>query len=298
MKREDQENHGNNRQSKTNTRHDICMASDLCEYHAKRLAGHLGWDYVGKASNDVLEKYERILFLGVTDWVVEKCIQVKEPKKILQWAGTDVMTSVHKRLPKGKIFYIAQCERLKEDLKKMRFPFKVWAVISTVAENYKIEPLPQNFSILSYLPDLRNEFFQTNLVLAVAERMPDVKFKIFGRRKTLIDTKLPNVKNYGWINGEKKYEIYLNSSCLLRMPKHDAMSQVMVEMFQMGRRVIHNYPYLYAHQCHSVIDIINIIKQDIMGYKEPDYRASEYYCREYSFENIKKKYEQLLKEIG
>lgn len=284
-----------------NTKYDICIASDLCEYHAKRLGEHLGWDYADKAPNDVLGKYKKILFLGVTDWVVEKCIQVKESKKILQWAGTDVITTVHNRLPKkdDKIFYIAQCDRLKEDLEKMKFPHKIWAVIGTVAENYKIEPLPNKFSILSYLPDFRDEFFRADLILAVAERMPNIEFKIFGRRKTTINTKLPNVKNYGWVDGKEKYEIYLNSSCLLRMPKHDAMSQVMIEMLQMGRRVIHNYPYPYVNCCRNDVDsIVNTIKQDVMGIKKLYCEASEYYCREYSIENIKRKYEQVLREIG
>ncbi|HTE86393.1 MAG TPA: glycosyltransferase [Dehalococcoidia bacterium] len=114
------------------------------------------------------------------------------------------------------------------------------------------QPLPDTFTVLTYLPVARPDFYGRALVMRLAEALPEVRFIVVGSASAvgegLVPSHVPaNVEFLSWV--EDMAPVYARSTVLLRMAEHDGLSFMVLEALAAGRHVIWNHPLecvLYA----------------------------------------------------
>lgn len=123
-----------------------------------------------------------------------------------------------------------------------------WLPHSWVDAPASVPPLPSSaespFTVLTYLPSARLDFYGGEAVRHLAARLPDVDVLVAGT-----DT-LPwgaaNVRCLGWV--ADMAPVYARSHALLRLPQHDGLSFMVQEALAFGRHAIWRYPFTGAIQ--------------------------------------------------
>jgi glycosyltransferase involved in cell wall biosynthesis len=188
-------------------------------------------------------------------------------KKVLcHWIGSDVLSlnNLFYRLQATvlNLFvdrHIAGSENLSFELKKFRITSDVVPIVPEMFAG-KLKPLPKQFSILAYLPSNRYELYNAKDIIKLAEQMHNTRFFIVGTNGENLP-KLKNVTYLGWVKMET---LYPKVTVLLRIPKHDGMSLMVLEALSAGRYVVYSNPFPF---CHDFVDInetklyINKLKQ-------------------------------------
>lgn len=110
----------------------------------------------------------------------------------------------------------------------------------------ELPALPDRFTVLSYLPDARHEFYGSRVLLEAARRLPDVRFRIAsGTGSWAIDVP-GNVEFLGRVPDIRP--LMRDASCLARIVEHDGTSGMVLEALTYGRAVIYSSPF--PHTTH------------------------------------------------
>lgn len=196
---------------------------------------------------------------------------------VCHWIGSDVC-QFQKHCKKGwgrflirlavsrrVIKHLADSPGLAEELRESEITADVVRLLPESIEA-DMQPLPERFSVVGYWLDTRKDFYGGDIVLQLATEFPDIEFRILG---TLgIGESAPaNVKFFGFT--EDLSEIYNQSSVLIRIPKHDSLSAMVLEMLARGRYVIYNKK---LPGCHFAGDLQEARKAllEIQQYKQPN----------------------------
>ncbi len=189
-------------------------------------------------------------------------------KKILfyHWIGTDVYRIISdspikswfkKRILKStKTTNIVVAQPLQKELEQID-------ITSTILPLVKLNfiddcpPLPQKFSVLTYVPHDRWSFYNGDLILQLAEKFTDIDFHVItGGNKS---DKQQNVFTYEFMKNINSF--YVNNSALLRFTKHDGLPKMVLEALSYGRHVLWNNPFPNCHLVKNIEDCVNVINQ-------------------------------------
>jgi glycosyltransferase involved in cell wall biosynthesis len=230
-------------------------------------------------------------------------VQVLRGKKVVfHWIGTDVlraMRTAHRqeRLinPKSLIKRMASsfvrrnfthwavASWLQEELSTIGISSSVVPIVSPLV-NAKPLPMPEQFTVLSYLPDFRPTFFGADIVYQLAELNPDVKFVIVAAQK--IWKNLPNVEVRGCVDQQTMRSIYRESSCLVRLAEHDGLALTVLESLARGRYVIWSYDFPHVFKAKSLAQAQRALLQ-VKHKTRPNFEGAEYVRTEFSLEEVK-----------
>ncbi|MDO8847905.1 MAG: glycosyltransferase [Coriobacteriia bacterium] len=100
-----------------------------------------------------------------------------------------------------------------------------------------VAPLPAQFSVLTYIPDARPEFYGAPAVFEAARQLPDVHFRVLGGTGSGVTPS--NIEFLGWQEDPARW--FVESSCLVRMVEHDGCGGTVLEALSYGRPVIYSY---------------------------------------------------------
>ena len=120
------------------------------------------------------------------------------------------------------------------------------------------QPLPETFTVLTYLPDARPGFYGRETVLNLAAALRDVHFLVAGTYGVGWEA-TPNLEFLGWQRDMEP--VYARSSVLLRLPEHDGLSFMVLEALAAGRYVIWNHPLVGAVEARDDTEALNFIQQ-------------------------------------
>lgn len=104
------------------------------------------------------------------------------------------------------------------------------------ATGFDVPPLPAQFSVLTYIPDARREFYGASAILDAARRLPGVDFRVLGGTGQAGSP--PNVEYLGWVHDLDRR--YAESACVVRMVEHDGCGGTVLEALSYGRPVIYS----------------------------------------------------------
>ncbi|WP_081633921.1 glycosyltransferase [Terracoccus sp. 273MFTsu3.1] len=99
-------------------------------------------------------------------------------------------------------------------------------------------PFPEQFTVLTYIPDGRAEFYGGPVVLEAARRLPGICFEVMGGEGIWAEDPPENVHFRGWVRDPA--EAYASSSCVLRIVRHDSIGGTAVEGLLFGRPVLYS----------------------------------------------------------
>ena len=204
-------------------------------------------------------------------------------KAICHWVGTDVLLAISKKRYKYLIksinsfvdMHLAGSETLIEELKNIGIEASLMPLIPKTI-NVFVKPFPKKFRVLSYIPDERADFYGEPIIDKLAKEFPKVEFLIVGG-KGAKEKKPSNIKYLGWKN---MASIYPKVNVLLRVPKHDGLSLMVLEALAYGRQVIYSNKFPYCHYCKNYKEIKetlkSIIKNPLVNYEGINYVRKNY----------------------
>ena len=138
--------------------------------------------------------------------------------------------------------------------------------------NYERErepiPFPYQFTVLSYLPPGKPDFYGEKLIKGLIEKYPEIKFIILGINKFSYFT---NVETKQIDYDTDMMEIYKQTSLLIRLTKHDGFSSMVLEALSLGRNVIWTYKIPHCFQMEAEREkLLNLFNKARKG----EYNAS------------------------
>jgi hypothetical protein len=100
--------------------------------------------------------------------------------------------------------------------------------------------MPEKPAVLSYWSPERRTFYGGEIVDALADEFPDVPFLVVGTDGR-DEPQHPNMTYLGLLGSLE--EVYRQVGVLVRLPEHDSLSAMVLEMLGRGRQVIYNRPF-------------------------------------------------------
>lgn len=103
------------------------------------------------------------------------------------------------------------------------------------------KPFPKTFSVLVYVGDVQKcAIYGWDRILEVAQRLPQVEFKLCGVPKGQSLQTPANMKIYNWTTN---FTPFLEESTVVYRPvRHDGLSFMVLEALSHGRHVLYSYP--------------------------------------------------------
>jgi hypothetical protein len=116
-------------------------------------------------------------------------------------------------------------------------------LVPTISEKMSggLEPLPDRFRVMAYLPDRRRAFYGWPTVRHIAEQLADVEVVAVGGAPEPGGP--ANVRFVGLVGGEEMARLYGEVSALVRPTSHDGLSQMVLEALLRGRQVVWSRPF-------------------------------------------------------
>jgi hypothetical protein len=188
---------------------------------------------------------------------------------VYYWIGTDVFQALEdaRRSHLSPFFqaslrnlHLAGAPWLVEELQTIGVPASCVlfpAKLPTVSP----PPLPDVFTVGSYIPDSRFEFYGGPSVYEAACRLPFVRFLVWGGSGKWIRQPLPNLNFLGWVINIE--QVYAQTSAILRLVKHDALGGSVREGLAMARHVIYTYhiPHTFYVPFHDREVLISLLRE-------------------------------------
>jgi len=185
---------------------------------------------------------------------------------IIHWMGTDVSKAIAKieNNQQDERYFSAEhytvAPWLREELSTIGIDAKVLSIAAQEA-NIEIKPFPEKFTILTYLPENRADFYGKPALIQAAKTFPEINFIVVGDLKPF-EGSPSNVEFKGWT---KNVDPYIESSvALMRFMEHDGMSYMVIDTLARGRYVLYNrnFPGVeYVQSLGELMEAIFSLKQ-------------------------------------
>lgn len=169
-------------------------------------------------------------------------------KAVHYWIGTDVLHTLqdHRsgRLRPGPLrraqrdLHWADAPWLVDELAEVGLDARYIALPVPLLDVQPPDRLPAPFTVLTYIPDHRAEFYDGPTILQAARALPGIRFEVIGGEGTWARSPLPNLAFFGW---QKDVRPFLaRASVVVRLVRHDGMGGTVLEALQAGRHVIYS----------------------------------------------------------
>ncbi|MCK4341991.1 MAG: glycosyltransferase [Phycisphaerae bacterium] len=228
--------------------------------------------------------------------------------QIMHWIGTDVLSV--QQLPNWRrriwlrtarrvvALHLADSPELAEEVQELGLPRpRVVRLLPTTLRACP-SPMPEPFSALSYWSDLRQGLYRGEWVLRLAREFPQIPFYIVGRCTPPPDTP-PNVTFVGWVEDMAPW--YERASVLIRLPIHDSVSVMVLEMLARGRHAIYSRDFPHCHFADTYEAARDALDQLVKS-NAPNPEAPAYVSREYnpadSVAALREAYDELTKQVS
>ncbi len=181
-------------------------------------------------------------------WSCELALRLGVPV-ILHWLGTDVTDAV--RYFRAHPDHVALLHRmthwvvspwLQDELAALGVQAQFVPFPQEKVARYLQQlppPLPDRFSIITYIRDQRPAFYGWEKVLSLARHWPDIPVRVLGTEGCFAVDVPANVRFLGW--QEDPYLFLCDSTVLVRMTEHDGYSGMVLEALALGRHVVWTY---------------------------------------------------------
>ena len=185
---------------------------------------------------------------GPCDWRMSLTLGIAGLPVVWHWIGSDVVGYEQRGCKgPGRVFnrrmaastrcrHLADSPKIMQELATLGIASQTCRLLPSRIEA-AVEPLPDRFTVLSYWSDQRMHFYGGEIVFQLADAFPEVPFKIVGAAGKGV-TAPANVEFLGKRSDMDR--VYRESSLLIRMPEHDSLSAMVLEMLARGRYVIYN----------------------------------------------------------
>lgn len=193
-------------------------------------------------------------------WLTSKFLR---KKTVNHWIGTDVLNvleneEIRKKAKKAQKYIdknISGSFLLRDELQSIGISSEVIPLVPNDI-SFDLAKMPDEHKILVYLPNDKEEFYGSNIIIQLAKEFPNLKFIIVANDGAKLPD-LPNLEFRGRVSAKEMNDIYNDISILIRIPKHDGMSLMILEALAKGKNVIYKYNFPYCLQAETYEEVKN-----------------------------------------
>lgn len=206
---------------------------------------------------------------------------------IVIWAGSDVLkasetpSDLHVIKQDGYV-HLSDGPWLVEELRGLGLEAE-YLPVTAVSPGDPPVPLPEQFSVLTYLPEPRRAFYGEALVYRVARAFPDVPFTVVGHGGVSPEAP-PNVRFAGYVR-DMQHRLD-GAVVLLRQPEHDGKSMLVLEALARARHVVWNYEFPHVHRAEGFEAVCAALaalqRSHAEGTLEPNLEGRAFALREFA----------------
>jgi hypothetical protein len=247
--------------------------------------------------------YRVIYHLGGCSALFCVLARLRDKQIVSHWIGSDAMRYHGKMNPIKRLsvwvhqhfvgIQLADSEIIQEELRCIGIESRLLRLLPEAIIGH-VTPLPEQPVILSYWNDNRFEFYGGDIVMLLAKAFPEVKFVILRATGDGLENVPSNVHFAGLVDNIS--EVYRNSTCLIRLPKHDGLSAMVLEAMANGRYVIYNKKCQFASYADD-FDSARKSLEDILKKSQPNVEGSDYVKKNFSIETEAKHLKQQMQRF-
>jgi len=240
--------------------------------------------------------------LGVTWRHALACRLLRKPV-LWHWCGSDTLFLRRSSGWRGKINrlgaykwaagHVVDSPELAEELRGMGIEAEVVRLLPRHIEA-DVEPLPQRCTVLSYWSDGQRDFYKGDVIMKLAEEFPQHEFRILmatGRGEHAP----PNVKFLGYRTDMP--QVYSEATVLIRLPEHDSLSAMVLEMLARGRYVIYNKQLEGCHYAEDFVEARRAL-EEISRLHEPNVSGARMVKERFSLDREAAKLAEVLHSLN
>ncbi|HPS56326.1 MAG TPA: hypothetical protein PLP05_12075 [Sedimentisphaerales bacterium] len=279
-----------------NIMHKAGIRADVMEHFTRRGQSTL-WLFSKKS-----RPYKIIYHLGGSSALFCILARLRGKQIVSHWIGTDVMRYHGKMNPFKHLgvwvhqhlvgIQLADSEIIQDELRGIGIESNLLRLLPEAIIGH-ITPLPEQPVILSYWDDQRFDFYGGDIVMLLAKAFPEVKFVILRATGKGLENVPPNVQFSGLIDNVS--EIYRSSTCLIRIPKHDGLSAMVLEAMANGRYVIYNKKCPFTSFAND-FDSARKSLENILREQQPNIEGAEYVKKNFNIDSEANRLRKLMNE--
>lgn len=239
---------------------EICVTGQGARFHAKNIAKMLGADYKDYPSQKP-HNYKMIYVVGFFGNVAQAFFET-DALRVVHWIGSDILAlqqtaelnaegKPHRAnfinwLKHNVDIHLTEFEHTQKELEALGIKSR----LCPLPPKKMFEPmeLPKKFTVAVYDPYNNKAHYYPDLVKGLAAEMTAIDWKFFGD-STLMGKK-DNIEHVGAIDDIGAF--IKDTSCLLRVSKHDGLPISVMEWATAGRQIVTNVPGIVgAIQCEA-----------------------------------------------
>lgn len=289
---------------------DICVCSFGAPFHGINTAKMLNADFKEMPSGKP-HRYKMIYIVGGYysnfQYIVE-ALKKHDGMRVLHWIGSDIYQLLELKnspLPTAKMalsyfleylannidVHLVEFEVTKKELQQ--FGIKAKMVPLPPARLYDPQPLPEQFTVAVYLPEVNRNFYYPDVCMELAQQMPMVFWKIFGNAKLV--GKKENIEHVGYVKPEMMPKFIADCSAILRLTPHDGLPLSVAEFIMAARNAVTSTPMPYIVlprnlEISTLVEAVTACQK--MG---PNLAGSAHYRQLLDHEKFNKKIHGLMK---
>lgn len=132
--------------------------------------------------------------------------------------------------------------------------------------------LPAEKTVLTYIPEGKEDFYGYDFILEAAAAFPGHKFIVLGNSGNDL-AKKENIRFTGWVDN---VDGYINECFVyIRNTKHDGLPNLVLKSLLKGRHVLYSQPFMHTNKV-TTGDLANILGSDRMNTDGRDYMIENY----------------------
>jgi hypothetical protein len=218
---------------------------------------------------------------------------------IVIWAGTDVIASqsdphLLEVIKNYQFINLAVAPWLIEELRELGIVAS-YVPVAAIEPAERIAPFPPSFSVLTYLPEPRRAFYGERVVYEIASEFPEIPFTVVGKGEP--NRAAPaNVQFLGYV---RDMPAHIDAATvLLRLPKHDGKSNLVLEALARARHVIWNYDFPGVHHAANSAQASSVLRMLLdahrAGMLEPNLCGYRHVAQHYGRAKLASEFEAVL----
>jgi glycosyltransferase involved in cell wall biosynthesis len=245
----------------------------------------------------IASQYKTIhYFWGRVDFLEMLFLQILGRKVILHFIGSDVLMilkSKSKQL-KTKLYKLLGAKilvvhkNLAEELQSIGIESKVVEFVNHKVEKIH-EVIPGEFSILVYIPEGKEDFYNLEVIEETAKLFPEIKFNIFPYGDNFSLSNLIPIKP---VEHNKVIDLINSHRLFIRIPKHDGLPNTVIEALMCSRYVVWSYEHPYVYKADNVKEISEIINE-VKNKNVLNAEGKKYVLEHYNTESMKNKFKEI-----
>lgn len=228
---------------------------------------------------------------------------ILKKKVIYHWVGTDVFSLLKNETIVGKYkehidLHLAYAPNLVNELKSLGIESKLFTVVPN-GMDYKCARMPRKHAVLLSLPDNdmeRAAFYGYYDMIEIIKEFKDITFYVT-RSNHPEYYEMNNVIFKGNVSHEEMNDIYNDISIIIRWPKHDGQSLLLMEGTIKGKYMIYNHLLPYTIHGENTQDICRIMKEIIKEKPTPQLEASQYGIESYNTKKCREEFDRIMRDM-